>query len=128
MGSWPEHDSTDGVQRKTHKNTDLVTETLQDLSGDGREDEVTTTKVHDLKTGGFELCDAEDILEMLVQDIEKTVRETPEEEQRGDEGDGEDELLSSKETTSDGGSSDGNTAASHCYDCCCSSGSSRRIG
>lgn len=117
VGSWPEHDSTDGVKRKTHKDTDLVTEALQDLSGDGREEEVTTTKVHDLKTGGFELGDTEDILEMLVQDIEKTVRETPEEEQRGDEGDGEDELLSSKETTSDGGGSDGNTAASHCYDC-----------
>jgi len=70
-----------------------------------------------LKTGGLELCDTEDILEMLVQDIEKTVRETPEEEQGGDEGDGEDELLSCEEATSDGGSSDGNTAASHCYDC-----------
>jgi hypothetical protein len=117
VGSRPEHDSTDRVERKTHKDTDLVTEALQDLSGDGREDEVTTTEVHDLETGGLELCDTEDILEMLVQDIEKTVRETPEEEQRGDEGDREDELLSSEEATSDGGSSDGNTAASHCYDC-----------
>jgi hypothetical protein len=69
-----------------------------------------------LETGGLKLCDTKDILEMLVQDIKKTVGETPEEEQRGDEGDGEDELLSSKETTSNGGGNDGNTAASHCYD------------
>jgi len=117
VGRWPEHNSTDGVERKTHEDTDLVTETLQDLSGDGGENEITASKVHYLKTGGLELCDTEDILEMLVQDIEKTVRETPEEEQGGDEGDGEDELLSCEEATSDGGSSDGNTAASHCYDC-----------
>lgn len=117
MGSWPEHNSTDGVERETHKDTDLVTKALEDLSSDGREDEVTTTEVHDLETGRLELCDTEDILEMLVQDIEKTVRETPEEEERGDEGNGEDELLASEETTSDGGGCDGNTAACHCYDC-----------
>lgn len=118
MCGWPEHDSTDGVERETHKDTDFVTEALQDLSGNGGEEEVTTTEVHDLETSGLELGDTEDILEVLVQDIKKTVRETPEEEERGDEGDGEDELLSCKETTSDGGGSDGDTAASHCYDCC----------
>jgi len=117
VSSRPEHDSTDRVERKTHQDTDLVAESLEDLSSDGGEDEVTTTEVHDLETRRLELGNAKDILEMLVQDIEKTVRETPEEEERGDEGDGEDELLSSEEATSDGGSSDGDTAACHCYDC-----------
>lgn len=117
VSSGPEHDRTDRVESQTHEDTDLVTEALQNLSSNGGEQKVTSTEIHDLQTGGFELCNAQDILEVLVQDIEKTVRETPEEEQGGDEGDGEDELLASQETTSEGCSSDGDTAASHFYDC-----------
>jgi hypothetical protein len=117
VSSRPEHDGTDGVEGKTHQNTDLVTESLENLSSDGGEDEVTTSKVHDLETGGLELCNTENILEMLVQDIEETVRETPEEEERSDEGNGEDELLSRKKPTSDGGGRDGDTAACHFFGC-----------
>jgi hypothetical protein len=36
--------------------------------------------------------DAQDFLKVLVQDIEQTVGETPEEEEDGDEGDGDDGL------------------------------------
>jgi len=82
VGSRPEEDGTERVKAETHDDGDLVTLALEDLSGDGREDEVTTTEVHDLETGRLELCDSENILEVLVQDIEKTVRETPEEEER----------------------------------------------
>jgi len=50
---------------------------------------------------------------VLVENIEKSVREAPEEEERGDQREGKDESLSSKEATLNGGRVHGNTAATH---------------
>jgi hypothetical protein len=82
LGNRPEQDSAKRVERKTHQDSLLVTASLKNLGGNGREEEVTTAKVHDLKTSGLETADAENGLEMLVEDIEKTVGETPIEEQQ----------------------------------------------
>lgn len=101
MRSRPEHDGTDGVESETHEDSDLVALALEHLSSDRREEQVTATEVHDLKTSGFEFGDAEDGLEVLVQDIEQTVGEAPEEEERGDEEDGEDELAAGEEAALD---------------------------
>ena len=119
MCSRPEEDGTERVERETHQNSDLVTLSLEDLSGDWGKAEVTTTEVHDLKTGGLELGDTEDSLEVLVENIEKTVRETPEEEERGDEKDWVGELATSQVATLNGGGADRwDTASCHCDEVC----------
>jgi hypothetical protein len=51
---------------------------------------------------------------MLVQDIEKTVGETPEKEQRGNQAKREDEPLASEEATLNGGNVHRNSTATHC--------------
>ena len=109
----PEENCTETVERKTHENGDLVTLSLHNLSGNGGEEEVTATKVDDLKASRLELCDLEDSLEMLVEDIEETITETPEEEEGDDEGERKYQCLSSQETRSEGRSGDRNSA-SHC--------------
>lgn len=91
--SRPKHDGAERVERETHKDGELVALPLQNLSSDRGVKKVTTAKVHDLETGRFELCDAKDSLEVLVEDIEKTVRETPQEKEGDDERDRVDELL-----------------------------------
>lgn len=55
------------------------------------EEEVSTTKVHDLETSRFELRDSQDILEVLVENIEQSVGESPEEEERDDQAEREDQ-------------------------------------
>jgi len=117
MSSRPEEDGTERVEAEAHDDGSLVTPALEDLSGNGREDEVTTTEVHDLKTGRLKPCDTQDVLEVLVQDIEQTVRETPEEEQRCDEAEREDEPLASEEATLNGGYVHRNSTATHCVGC-----------
>jgi hypothetical protein len=82
----PEENCTETVERKTHKNGDLITLSLHDLSGNRREEEITATKVDDLKTSRLKLGDFEDRLEMFVENIEETITETPEEEEGDDEG------------------------------------------
>jgi len=111
LGNRPEQDSAKRVERKTHQDSLLVTASLKDLSGNGREEEVTTTKVHDLETGGLKTADAENGLEMLVEDIEKTVGETPEEEEGDDEGEGEDEGATFEVAACQLRSSSGNSAS-----------------
>lgn len=69
MCSGPEHDGAERVEAESHDDREAVASALQDLSGDRREDEVTATEVHDLETGRFETGDAEDRLEVLVQDL-----------------------------------------------------------
>jgi hypothetical protein len=81
----PEEDGAERVEGETHDDGELVSAALQDFTGDGGEGKVTDTKVGDLETGGLELGDAEDILEVLVEHDEETVGETPQEEERGDE-------------------------------------------
>ena len=66
----PEENGTQAVKTQSHENCDLVPFSLHDLSRDGGEQEVTATKVNNLKSGTLQLGDIEDRLEMLVQDIE----------------------------------------------------------
>lgn len=47
-------------------------------------------EVGGLKTGRTRLVDVEDVLEVLVEGVEETVTEAPEEEEGGDKGDGPD--------------------------------------
>ncbi len=89
--------SSDRVQGKSHENGYLVALTSHDFCSNGREDEVAATKVHDLQTSTLQLGDAEDILEMLVENVEEAIREAPEEEEGDDEGEGKDESLSLEE-------------------------------
>ena len=90
LGDGPEKDGTGRVQGETHDDGEFVAAALQDFGGDGREGKVTDTKVGGLETGRLDLGDAEDVLEVLVEDIEETVCETPEEEEGGDETEGPD--------------------------------------
>lgn len=113
MGSRPEEDCTERVESETHNDRELVALAAKDLSSDRGEEEVTATEVHDLETSRLEPCNTEHILEMLVQDIEKTVRETPEEEEGCNQDQREDQSLSSKEPALHRGGIHGNAAARH---------------
>jgi len=46
----PEENSSERVESESHNDGELVALALEDLSGDGREEQVTATKVHDLET------------------------------------------------------------------------------
>jgi hypothetical protein len=81
----PEENGAERVEAETHDDGELVSPALQHFTGDGGVGKVTDTEVGDLKTGGLELGDTEDILEVLVKDVEETVGETPQEEEGGDE-------------------------------------------
>ena len=117
--SRPEENGTERVEGETHQDGDLVTLSLEDLSGNWRVAEVTTTEVHDLEASGLELGNAEDSLEVLVENIEETVRETPEEEERCDEEDWVNELATSQVATVDGGGADRwHTTSGHCDGMC----------
>ena len=101
MGESTTHD-TSRVERESHVDSLLVSEPRHELSSDGREDD-TSAKVGDLRGlvgsdrrkemtraanldhGGLELGDGEEDLEVLVENIDETVRESPKEEERGDE-------------------------------------------
>lgn len=76
MSGRPEHESADGVERETEVDTLLVAEAGDDDSNDGREDDVSA-EVGDLEEGRLKLGDSEEGLEVLVEDIEKSVRESP---------------------------------------------------
>lgn len=97
--------------------TYLVALPLQDFSSNGREEKVTTSEVHDLKTSGLKLGNAEDSLEVLVEDIEEAVGESPQEEQGGDQSNWEDELPTSEVTTLNSGGCHWDTTADHCSGC-----------
>lgn len=113
VSSRPEEDGTEGVERETHEDGDFVALALHDLSSDGREEQVTAAEVDDLETGGLQLGDVEDGLEMLIEHIEETVGETPEEEERDDKGEREDELSALEEARCELRSREGNTTAGH---------------
>lgn len=76
MSGRPEHESADGVEGESEVDSLLVAEARNDDSDDGREDDVSA-EVGDLEESGLELGDAEEGLEVLVQDIEETVGESP---------------------------------------------------
>jgi len=116
----PEEDSTERVETETGNDGDLVSLSLQDFGSDGRVCKVTNTKVGGLKTGRLSSRDLENVLEVLVQDIEKTVGETPKEEERGNE-DESPEVLSPDDTSLEdrsacAGSVGSHSTASHCDD------------
>ena len=69
----PEHDGTYRVESQAHQDSDFVAFALEDLGSDGSIAEVASAEVHDLQAGRLEFGDAEDGLEMLVEDIEKAV-------------------------------------------------------
>lgn len=52
----------------------------------------TTAEIHNLQAGRLEFRDIEHFLEVLVEYIKQAITETPQEEERSDEGDWEDEL------------------------------------
>jgi len=68
VGGGPEEDGAEGVEREAEQDGQLVAAALEDLGRDGGEEEVATTKVHDLQTRGLETGDAKDGLEVLVKD------------------------------------------------------------
>lgn len=77
MRGRPEHDSTDRVEGKTHKDRHLVTLALQDFGSHRRVEQVAATKVHDLEARRLKLGNPQHRLEVLVQDVEQAVREPP---------------------------------------------------
>jgi hypothetical protein len=81
----PEEDGPERVEAETHDDGEFVSPALQHFTSDGGVGKVTDTEIGDLKTCGLELGDAEDSLEVLVEDVEETVGETPQEEEGGDE-------------------------------------------
>lgn len=72
------------IETETHVDSLFVTELAHDDSSRVGPDQVGS-KVGGLKTSRLELGDSKDGLEVLVQDVEETVGETPEEEEGGDE-------------------------------------------
>lgn len=114
MSDRPEEDGSKRVESETHENRDLVALALENFSGNGRKAEVTTAEVHDLETGRLETRNAENCLEMLVEDIEKTVRETPEEEERDDQAQRVDELLAAEISAGNARDIGWNSTTSHC--------------
>lgn len=85
LGHRPEKNGAERVKTETHDDGKLVAAALQDFSSNGREGKVTDTKVGSLQAGRLDLGDAENVLEVLVEHIEETVGETPEEEEGGDQ-------------------------------------------
>lgn len=69
----PEHDGAQGVEAQAHDDRELVAAALEHLGRDRGEEQVATAKVHDLQSGGLEAGDAEDGLEVLVQDCANSV-------------------------------------------------------
>jgi len=84
LGDRPEENGTERVEEESGKNGNLVSASLQNFTSNGRVRKVTDTKVSDLKTGGLRLGDVEGVLEVLVEHIEETIGETPQEEKRAE--------------------------------------------
>jgi hypothetical protein len=72
----PEHESANAVQRQSEVHVLLVAKARDEDSDDGGEDDVDA-EVSDLEEGRLEFGDAEGGLKVLVEDIEKSVRESP---------------------------------------------------
>jgi len=85
----PEQDGAQRVEAQAHQDGELVAAPLEHLGGDGREEEVAASEVHDLEPCRLELGDVQHGLEVLVQHVEEAIGESPEEEQRDDQGERE---------------------------------------
>lgn len=66
-----------------------------------------------MKTSRLKLGDVENSLEMLVENIEKSITETPEEEERDDEGEREDERFAPEKSACQRRSRERDAATSH---------------
>jgi hypothetical protein len=113
MCCWPEEDCAKGVEGETHQNGNLIAFALHDFGCDRREEEVASSKIDDLQTGGLEFGDVEDSLEMLVEDVKEAITETPEEEEGYDEREREDESFAPEEAACERRSSERYAAACH---------------
>lgn len=114
VSDWPEENGSERVKSKPHEDCNFVAFAFEDLGGDWRETKIATTEVHNLETGRFETRYTEDGLEMLVEDIEEAVRETPEEEEGDDQTQRIDEFLAAEISTGDARDIRGNATTSHC--------------
>ncbi|RUS34610.1 hypothetical protein BC938DRAFT_479522 [Jimgerdemannia flammicorona] len=82
-----EQDGANNIERETHENASLVTEPLDQESHREGHDEISA-EVRYLQERGFQFVNAENILEVLVKDVEKTVGKPPQEEKTSDQNDG----------------------------------------
>jgi hypothetical protein len=81
VGGGPEEDGTNGVEGESHEDGGAVAEPGSDEGGGEAEDEVGA-EVADLDQGRLELADTERVLNLLVENIDEGVRETPEEAEK----------------------------------------------
>ena len=95
-GRRPEHESTDTVDGETEDEGVAVTKSAKEPSRVGQGTDEVGTKVCSLETRRLSSRDVNSDLEARVEDIEKTVGESPHEEEDGDQGDGNDGLADSK--------------------------------
>jgi hypothetical protein len=81
----PEEDGTNGVEGESHEDGGAVAPPGSDEGGGDTEDEVRSEVSH-LNHGGLELADTERVLNLLVENIDEGVRETPEEAEKKTKG------------------------------------------
>ena len=90
----PEHEGTNAVDAETKHEGVAVTELAEEPTRVGERTNEVGTEIGSLKTRRLSLGDVQCNLEARVEDIEKTVGETPEEEEECNHGDRNDRLLS----------------------------------
>lgn len=85
LGGRPEEEGAGNVETKTDEDGGAVRETGGKVRrGDGKDK--VGAKVGNLDGGGLKLGDVERVLDLLVENVDEGVRETPEEEEGGDLG------------------------------------------
>lgn len=92
----PEHEGTDAVDAETEHEGVAVSEFAKEPTRVCERADEVGTEVGSLETRRLSLGDVQCDLEARVEDIEKTVGETPEEEEECDHGDGNDRLTCSQ--------------------------------
>ena len=92
----PEHKSTDAVDGETENEGVSVTEAAEEPSRVSQRTDEVSTEVSSLETRRLSTSDVKSDLEARVEDIEKTVGESPHEEEDSDQGDGNNGLADSK--------------------------------
>lgn len=88
----PEHESTDTVDGETENEGVSVAELAEEPSRVCQRTDEVSTEVSSLETRRLSASDVKSDLEARVEDIEKTVGESPHEEEDSDQGDGNDGL------------------------------------
>lgn len=90
----PEHQSADAVDQKTEDEGVAVSKLAHEPTRVCERTDEVGPEVSSLQTGGLALADVKSDLEAGVQDVEKTICKTPEEEEHGDQCDWNDRLAS----------------------------------